>query len=86
MRLTQHRKMFHNGQLERNDILMMHPVLGRAPDKGILVPTGRSISLNRMTSGPDKIKQFGELNDQVIVVHPVKRVRFEELFVECRFQ
>lgn len=64
----------------------MYPVFRRAPDKSILVSTCRGITFDWMTARSDEIKQLGELNYQVVVVHSVEGVGFEELFVECRLE
>ena len=39
-----------------------------------------------MSSRPHEAKPFGKLDNEVIVVHAIKRVAFEKVFVECWFE
>lgn len=67
--------MFHNCQLERDDILVVNlvmtsqlrsgmysqkentnPVFSCAPDERILIPTGGSVTFNRMPTGAHQVK------------------------------
>jgi len=81
-RPTQNGEMLHNSKLQRDDILIMDPVLCRTPNESILVPSGRCISFNRMSSSSDEIEQLGELDNEMIIVHSVEWVCLEELFIE----
>jgi hypothetical protein len=84
--LTQNGKMLHDGQLERYDILIVNPVFCRTSHKGILISSSRRITFDRMTSCPYEIKQFRELDNEMIVIHAIEWMRFQELLVERWFQ
>jgi hypothetical protein len=36
-----------------------------------------------VTTGADQVKQLGQLDNEVVIVHSVERVVFEVLLVEC---
>jgi hypothetical protein len=74
--------MLHDSKLQRDDILIMDPVLCRTPHESVLVASSRCVSFNRVSSCSDEIEQLGELDDEVIIVHPVEWVGLEELLVE----
>lgn len=83
--------MLHNGQLERDDVLVMnltsqlclsymmkrrpaHPVFGCTPYESILISSSRRVSLDRVSSRSHQVEKFGELDNQVVVIHAVERV------------
>jgi len=74
--------MLHDSKLQRDDILIVDPVLCRTPHESVLVPSSRSVSFDRMSPGSDEIEELGELDDEVIVVHSIEGVGLEELLVE----
>lgn len=78
--------MLHDSKLEWDNVLVVYPVLGRAPDEGVLASTSRRVALNRVSTGSNEVVQFGKLDDEVIVVHAVERVRLEEVLAESRFE
>lgn len=47
--------MLHDGELEMDQVVRMHPVLCRLADEGTLAASGAGIALHRMTSGTDEI-------------------------------
>lgn len=57
-----------------DDIVLVDPVLGRAPDKRVLRPSRGRITFDRMTPRPDQIKQPGKLDDEPVVVVLSRRV------------
>ena len=81
-RPTQNGEMLHDSKLQRDDILIVYPVLCRAPHESILISSSRCVSFNRMSPGSYQIEQFGELDNEVIIVHSVEWVGLEELFIE----
>lgn len=51
----------------------MDPILRRLPNESTLIASGRGIALDGMTTGSDEVIEFGELNDDSIVVVLIKR-------------
>ena len=39
-----------------------------------------------MSPGANQIKELGELDDEMVVIHPVERVGFQEILVEPGFE
>jgi hypothetical protein len=78
--------MTHNGQLEGHNVLVVDPVLCRASDKGVLAATGRRVALDRVTTSADEVKELRQLDNEVVVVDAVERVRLEKVLVEGEFE
>ena len=63
-----------------------YPVLCRTPYKSVLTATSRSVSFDGVSSCSNQIKQFRQLNDELIIIHPIEWMGFKEVFVECGFE
>lgn len=78
--------MLHNGELEGDNVLIVHPVLCSASDKSVLASAGRRITLDRVTTSTDQVEQLGQLDYEVVIVHSVKRMVLEVFLVKGLFE
>lgn len=59
----------------------MNPILRGLPNESALVTTSRGITLNGMTAGPDEIIEFGEFDNDSVVVELIEW-SFLEVFLD----
>ena len=55
-------------QFDLRDIVWMYPILCGSPDKILLASTRSTISLDRHSSGTNKVVEFGELDNEGVIV------------------
>lgn len=64
----------------------MHPILCGLTDKCTLIPPGARISLDRMSTGANKVIELGKFDDKCVPVVLVERPFLKILLDEGRFQ
>ncbi len=66
-----------NDQLHLRDIVWMYPILCGSSDEILLASSCSTVTLNRHSSGTDKVVKLGELDNKGIVVILKERLGFE---------
>ena len=64
----------------------MDPILRRLPNKSALITSGRGVTLDGMTAGPDEIIELGEFDYDPVVVVLIERSFLEVFLDESRLQ
>ena len=85
-RRTEYRKMAKNSQFQANEIVGVDPIFRRLPDESALVASSGGIALDRMTAGSDEVIEFGEFDNDLIVVVLVERSLLEIALDKRGFQ
>ena len=78
--------MAKNRQFQTNEIIGVDPVLGCLPNESALISPSRRVALDGVAAGSDKVIEFGELDDDSVVVVLVEGPLLEELLDESGFQ
>ena len=65
--------MAKNRQLQANEIVWVDPILRCLSNESALISSGGSVALDGMTTGSDEVIEFGEFNDDSVIVVLVKR-------------
>ncbi|KAI3491675.1 hypothetical protein L1887_43987 [Cichorium endivia] len=75
-------KVLEDDELERHDVVGVHPVLGGLTHKGRLVAAGARVALDGVAAGTDEVEELGELDDELVVVLLVEGARGEVVLYE----
>ena len=78
--------MAKNRQFQTNEIIGVDPVLGCLPNESALISPSRGVALDGVAAGSDEVIEFGELDDDSVVVVLVEGPLLEELLDESGFQ
>jgi len=78
--------MTKNRQFQANEIVGMDPILRCLPNESALVPSGRGIAFDGMTSGSYEVIEFGEFHDDSVVVVLVEWPLLEVFLDKCGLQ
>lgn len=78
--------MAKNRQFQANEIVGVDPILGCLPNESALISPGRGIALDGMTAGSNEVIEFGEFDDDSVVVVLVEGPFLEVLLDESGFQ
>ena len=78
--------MAKNRQFQANKIVGVDPILRCLPNESALISSGRGIALDGMTTGSDEVIEFGEFDDDTVVVVFVEGTLLEVSLDEGRFQ
>jgi hypothetical protein len=79
---TKNRKVSHNREFERDEVIGVYPVLCCLPYKRALGPASGGIALHRMATSTNKVIQAGEFDDDCIPVILIKRALLEVVLNE----
>jgi len=60
--------MAKNRQFQANEIVGVDPILGSLPNESALIASSRGIALDGMTAGSDEVIEFGEFDDDFVIV------------------
>lgn len=78
--------MPQNRQLQRHQIILMHPILRRLPHERALAPPSTRVSEHGSAAGTDDVVEVGELDDEGVPVIFVEGTLFEVLVYEAFFE
>lgn len=69
--------MLQYDELQLCNIIWVHPVLGRLPDKVLLASTGCAVTFDRVSPRSYKVVELGELDNERIVIVFEERFCFQ---------
>ena len=78
--------MAKNRQFQTNEIIGVDPVLCCLPNESALISPSRGVALDGVATCSDEVIEFGELDDDSVVVVLVEGPLLEELLDESGFQ